>query len=109
MISIISTVSLFFEMFFLMNVIYIKCKVNTGTSQQTIIWDQSLNIFKVYIREQREKGKANNAICELIAEKLQLPKRSVIVNKGVSTPLKEIAIMAPYSKDEVYRILQRII
>jgi uncharacterized protein YggU (UPF0235/DUF167 family) len=38
--------------------------------------------LKVRVRAAPERGKANDAVCALIAEKLGLPLRSVLVERG---------------------------
>jgi uncharacterized protein YggU (UPF0235/DUF167 family) len=88
-----------------MNIIIIRCKVITKSSQSKIIWDEGYQLFKVYIFSLPEKGKANQEICKIISKKLSIPIRNIVIQKGFTTTIKEIAIMTQLEKESIYKKL----
>ena len=49
--------------------------------------------LKIYVSAAPEKGKANAAVLELLAEHLGVPKRKIILLKGETSPLKTFEIL----------------
>jgi uncharacterized protein len=60
--------------------------------------------LKVTVSAAAEKGKANKAIADLLAEALDLPARNITLVSGPTSPRKEFAL-AGLSADEVRRLL----
>lgn len=48
--------------------------------------------LKIRVSAAPEKGKANKAVCALLAERLGLPTSSVVVVKGQGSPRKRLRI-----------------
>lgn len=82
--------------------ITLSCKVITKSSQQKIIWDADLNLWKIYIHDAPEKGKANQAICKLLANALDIPIHSIHIIQGLTTTRKIIQIVSlKYENEEM--------
>jgi uncharacterized protein (TIGR00251 family) len=71
----------------------LKIKVVPGASSDSVEWfeEESL-LLKVRVTAAPEKGKANKAVKKLLAEKLDLPKASVIITSGQTSQLKLIEL-----------------
>ena len=52
--------------------------------------------LKVKITAAPEKGKANAAICELLANAFGVPKRNVSVTRGETSHLKQVVVTTEY-------------
>ena len=48
--------------------------------------------LKVKVRAVPERGKANEAVCDLLAAAFDVPRRNVVVVRGTTAALKQIAI-----------------
>jgi len=48
--------------------------------------------LKIKVAAQPESGKANKAVCALLAKALQISKRSVCVLRGATSPKKRLVI-----------------
>ena len=62
------------------------------------------DVLKVQVAAPPERGRANDAVCDLFAEALGVPRRDVSVVRGLTSPSKTIRVdgLAP---DEVERRL----
>lgn len=69
----------------------ISCRVIPRSSKEEIV-DQGNGSFKVYVRLSPERGKANERICELFAEKFHVSKRQVRIVKGETSRQKVLQI-----------------
>lgn len=71
--------------------VLIPVKAVPGASRTEIVgeWDGRL---KIVVAAPPEKGKANQAIANLLAERLGVRRRDVSVVRGHTTPLKTIRI-----------------
>lgn len=54
--------------------------------------------LKVKVATQPELGKANKAVCALLAKHLRLPKRAVTVVRGGTTQMKQLEIIGVNSE-----------
>ena len=70
----------------------IAVKVVPGSSR-TQLAGRLGDRLKVKVAAAPEKGKANQAVCELIAETLGLPHRNVTVRAGHTNPEKTLQII----------------
>jgi uncharacterized protein (TIGR00251 family) len=69
----------------------LKLKVVPGASRSEIVGWLG-NVLKLRVREQPEKGKANKALCILLAEELQIPVSDIHVVAGQSSPYKTVEL-----------------
>jgi len=78
-------------------------KVVPGASRSRIAGPHG-DVLKVQVAAPPERGRANEAVCDLFAETLGVPRRDVSVVRGMTSPLKTIRVdgLAP---DEVARRL----
>lgn len=67
-------------------------KVVPGASRQRIVGMHG-EAIKVAVTAPPEAGKANRAVCELLAEVIGVPARNVTVAAGASSPFKTIRII----------------
>jgi len=70
----------------------IRVKVIPKSSKTELTGYLPDGTWKVKIAAAPEKGKANRALCEFIAEKLNVPKTSVHIVSGQTSHLKRIHI-----------------
>ncbi len=70
----------------------LRIKVVPGARNEGIEWLGDL--LKVKVRAAPEKGRANTAVEELLAQKLALPASSVRIVSGFGSPLKTVEIAA---------------
>ena len=68
-----------------------RVKVVPGSSRTAIAGTLG-GMLKVKIAAAAEKGKANAALIEFLAEKLAVKKNSIMIVSGQSNPVKEIVI-----------------
>jgi uncharacterized protein YggU (UPF0235/DUF167 family) len=68
----------------------LRIKVVPGARQESVEWLGDL--LKVKVRAAPEKGRANAAVEELLAQRLALPATSVRIIAGFSSPLKTVEI-----------------
>jgi hypothetical protein len=55
-------------------------------------------VLRVRVRAAPEKGKANEAVCALIAEAMGLPRRAVVVEQGHTSREKVLSVHDPDEK-----------
>ena len=87
-----------------MNTLIIRCKVITNSSQSKILWDEERSFFKIHLTSQREKGKANNAIINLISKTFDLPYSKIKIESGCFLEYKLISIETTNIKDITNKI-----
>ncbi|MDD4892018.1 MAG: DUF167 domain-containing protein [Phycisphaerae bacterium] len=78
-------------------------KVGPGASRQRVVGLHG-DMLKLAVSAPPEAGKANKAVCELLAETLGVPTRDVTLHAGGGTPFKTIRI-AGLSAEQVRRKL----
>lgn len=70
---------------------YLKVRVSPGARKDEITgWHD--DAVRVRVRAAPERGKANEAVCRLIAERLGLPPSAVSVKTGAASRQKLLAI-----------------
>lgn len=72
--------------------VLLAVKVVPGSSRQRVVGPHG-DMLKVAVSAPPEAGKANKAVCELLAETLGLPARNVTVHSGGGVPFKTIRIV----------------
>jgi uncharacterized protein YggU (UPF0235/DUF167 family) len=70
--------------------VQLRIKVVPGARNEGIEWLGDL--LKVKVRVAPEKGRANTAVEELLAERLALPQSTVKIVAGFTSPLKTVEI-----------------
>lgn len=73
-------------------------KVVPGSSRQRIVGPLG-EALKVAVSAPPEGGKANRAVCELLADALGLPARDVSVAAGGGTPFKTVRIVGATAEE----------
>lgn len=68
----------------------LRIKVVPGARNEGIEWLGDL--LKVKVRAAPEKGRANTAVEELLAQRLALPQSSVRIVAGFGSPLKTLEL-----------------
>lgn len=68
----------------------ISIKVVPKASREEIIEKDGL--IKVYVREAPDKGKANKAVIELVAQKYNVKKRDVMIVSGQTSRNKIVEV-----------------
>jgi uncharacterized protein len=70
----------------------IDIKVIPKSSKNEIVGLLDNGALKVKITAAPEKGKANAAICALLANQFGVPKKNVRILRGETSPLKQVAV-----------------
>ncbi len=83
--------------------VLLRVKVVPGASRSRVVGMLG-DRLKVAVAAPPEGGKANKAVCKLIAEVLGLPVRDVVVSAGTSNPQKTLVITG-LSTDRVVEYL----
>lgn len=73
-----------------MNKKIFQVKVSAGCKTDHVSLEGEL--LKVRTKAPREKGKANAAVCALIAQFFEIPKGSVCLVRGETSPVKWIEV-----------------
>lgn len=79
----------------------ITCKVIPQATHERWVWDDSLLLWKVYIHESPDKGKANKALCRLCAKILNISYSSIVIIQGMTTTRKVLSIVSKYNQEEI--------
>ena len=69
----------------------IDVKVIPSSGRQKCILDRSGQL-KCYLKSQPEKGKANDELVALLSKALSIPKDSVVIMFGMTSPKKRLKI-----------------
>lgn len=70
----------------------LNLKVVPGSSRNRVIGDMGDGTLKVAVAAPPEKGKANEAVCELLAEHFHVSKQAVRILSGQGTSRKRVEI-----------------
>jgi uncharacterized protein (TIGR00251 family) len=81
----------------------LKVRVSPGVKQDQIVGWRG-DVLRVRVRAAPEKGKANVAVCALLAATLGVPARAVAVERGHTSRDKVLAVEG-LIEDEVRRRL----
>jgi uncharacterized protein len=71
--------------------IVFNIKVVPGSSK-TLIAGLYNGMIKVRLAAAPEKGKANQALIELLAENFKIPKNSIVILSGLTSKIKQVAV-----------------
>ena len=71
--------------------IIFNIKVVPGSSK-TIVAGLYNGMLKVRLAAPPEKGKANQALIELLAEKFNIPKKSIAITSGLTSKVKQMSL-----------------
>jgi uncharacterized protein (TIGR00251 family) len=71
--------------------VLVAVKVVPGASRSRIAGPHG-DLLKVHVAAPPERGRANEALCDLLAEALGVPRRAVSVVRGVSSPVKTVRV-----------------
>ena len=84
----------------------LSLKVVPGASSSCIVgWlGESL---KIRVKERAESGKANNAVRELLAKTLDVPKATVVIVSG-KTSARKVVEISSLPEDEILRKLNEL-
>lgn len=69
----------------------IEVKVVPGASRSRIAGPHG-DALKVQVAAAPERGRANDALCDLLSEKLAVPRRAVAVVRGATSPRKTVRV-----------------
>lgn len=69
----------------------IDVKVVPGASRSRLAGPHG-GAIKVQVAAPPERGRANDALCDLLSEKLSVPRRAVTVVRGATSPLKTVRV-----------------
>ncbi len=69
----------------------IDVKVVPGASRSRIAGPHG-DALKVQVAAAPERGRANDAVCDLLSEKLGVPRRNVVVVRGTTSPRKSVRV-----------------
>jgi uncharacterized protein len=83
----------------------IRVKVVPRSSRERIAGMLGERI-KVHVSAPPEAGKANAALCRLLAEALSVPATAVTVMSGASSPLKVLSVEGLSAQDVLERLVQ---
>ncbi|MDE2717448.1 MAG: DUF167 domain-containing protein [Chloroflexota bacterium] len=73
-----------------MPTITIEVRVQPKASRNRIVTKDG--IIKIYVTAAPEKGRANSAVVEMIARRLEVPKRAVSIVSGENSRAKLLAV-----------------
>jgi uncharacterized protein (TIGR00251 family) len=82
---------------------YLNVRVTPSARKDELAGWQGTSL-KVRVRAAPEKGKANDAVCALIAQALSLPARSVLVERG-HTSRGKLLLVDGLEEEEMLRRL----
>lgn len=71
----------------------LSLRVVPNASRGEVVGHQADGRLKVKVAAPPEGGRANKAVCELLAEALDLPKRAVTVERGETSREKTVRIV----------------
>jgi uncharacterized protein (TIGR00251 family) len=82
---------------------YLSIRVSPGSRRDEIVgWRE--DVLRVRVRAAPEKGKANEAVCSLIATATGVSKTSVVVERG-HTSRDKVILVEGLTDDELIRRL----
>jgi uncharacterized protein (TIGR00251 family) len=71
----------------------LRVKVTARSATSEIVGELGDGTLKVKIAAPPEKGKANEALCGLLAERYRVPRSAVTIISGHGSPLKLVRIL----------------
>ena len=84
---------------------YLSVRVSPGAKRDEIVgWHGST--LRMRVRAAPEKGKANEAVCALIATTVGTPRRSVVIERGHASREK-LVLVDGLAEDELMSRLRR--
>ncbi len=83
--------------------IIFEVKVVPGSSK-TVVAGLYNGMLKVRLAAAPEKGKANQALVELLAKQFNIPKKSVVIVSGQTSKVKMISVPATTDMKEILKI-----
>jgi uncharacterized protein (TIGR00251 family) len=89
------------------NGVRIAVKAVPGSSRDRIAGEHG-NALKVCVAAPPEKGKANDRICELLAQALGVPTRDVHVASGTTSPVKTLEVRGVDRDEAVARLAKAL-
>ncbi|MFA5038161.1 MAG: DUF167 domain-containing protein [Candidatus Omnitrophota bacterium] len=72
----------------------IEVKVITRASRNHVV-EEAPGRLRVYLTKAPEKGKANKALIDLVAEYFSVRKSDVVIKKGLHSSLKLLLVPGP--------------
>jgi len=72
--------------------IVFNVKVVPGSSK-TVIAGLYNGMIKLRLAAAPEKGKANQALIELLSDKLNIPKSHIVITSGLTSKVKQISVL----------------
>ena len=73
----------------------LKVKVAPGSSRTAIAGEMADGTLKVRVAAPPEKGRANEALCALLAEHFGVARRAVTIVSGHGSPRKLVRVEIP--------------
>ncbi len=70
----------------------IKVKVTAGAKEDRVVGQDETGVYKVRVSAARDKGKANQAVVDLLSKHFNRPKRSIIIKSGMTENIKTIIV-----------------
>ena len=70
----------------------IKVKVTPSAKEDRIVSQDPDGVWKIRVSCSADKGKANQAVVNLLANHFNKPKRSIIIKSGFTSRLKTIIV-----------------
>ena len=81
---------------------FIAIKVIPNSSQNKICGYHD-HLLKVQLKGIPEKGKLNLELVDLLAKEFEIPKSSIIIKQGFTSPIKRLEISSQYALQvEIY-------
>ncbi len=74
------------------NEVIISVKVTPNASSNKIIYDDNLQVWRVYTTAKPIDGEANSAIIPQLAKFFNIPKKNVAICSGFTSKLKKITL-----------------
>jgi uncharacterized protein (TIGR00251 family) len=81
----------------------LSIKAVPGASRTRVVGELG-GALKVAVAAAPERGQANRAIVELLAEALKVPEASVIITRGQTNPRKEVTVRGVDASTVVSRL-----
>lgn len=84
--------------------ILLEIKVFPGAGRQAFTLDSS-GLLKCYLKNQAEKGRANDELVKLFALRLGIGRECIVIVKGALVQRKLIKIATTITREEVFKHL----
>lgn len=70
----------------------IQVKVTPSSREDRVLGQDEAGTYKLRVRAAADKGKANQAVVDLLSSYFQKPKRNIIIKSGFTSRLKTVLI-----------------